>query len=114
MLQYTLNGVGVLALLLQVVLPLVVALVTNSRWTSTAKGVMLLVLTAVTQFLTLWYQDRQNLIEFDWKTVLFNVVIAFIISVGSYFGLLRATALRQRLAAVGDKNATDPSVRRVA
>jgi uncharacterized membrane protein len=102
--QYTLDLVGVLALLLQVVLPLVVALVTNSRTASSVKGILLLALTAVTQFLMLWYQDAQHKLNFEWKIVLFNVVIGFVVSVATYFGYWRGTQIRARLAAIGDPN----------
>jgi hypothetical protein len=99
MTQFSLDAVGLLALAIQVVLPLLVGLVTRATTHPGAQALLLLVLTAVTQLLTLWYQDAQNHVAFDWKFTVFNVVVGFIISVGSHFGLWRPTTATAKVLA---------------
>jgi hypothetical protein len=99
MTQYTLDLVGLLALLVQVVLPLVVGLVTSMRTHPGAKALLLLALTALTQLLTLWYQNASHHLDFAWKVVLFNIVIGFVISVGSHFGFWRPAGVSARAQA---------------
>jgi hypothetical protein len=108
---YTLNLVGILLLFINVVLPLLVALVTRSSTPSSVKGVLLLALSAVSVLLTQWYDSAQAGEVIDWKTTLYNAVIAFVIAVASYFGLWRPTQVRARLQAIGDPKS---NVRRVA
>ena len=99
MTQYTLDLVGLLALLIQVALPLVVGLVTSMSTHPGAKGLLLLALTALTQFLTLWYQSAAGHLAWDWKVVLFNIVVGFVISVASHFGFWRPAGVSARAQA---------------
>lgn len=99
MTQFTLNLVGVLALLVQVVLPVLVGLVTNMRTHPGAKALLLLAFTAVTQFLTLWYQAAHDVLHFDWKFVLWNVVIGFVLSVAAHFGVWKPTTVSAKAQA---------------
>src|SRR5882724_2624100 len=99
MTQYTLDRVGLLALLIQVALPLVVGLVTSMSTHPGAKALLLLALTSLTQFLTLWYQDASGHLTFAWKVVLFNIVVGFVISVGSHFGFWKPFGVSARAQA---------------
>jgi hypothetical protein len=105
--QFALNAVGVLAMLIQVVLPLLVALVTKWQTSGAVKGIILLVFTALTQFLTLWYQAASDTLPFDWKTVLFNIVVGFVISVSAYFGVLRTSQPRVALQSAANGGTPD-------
>ena len=105
---YTLNLVGVLTLLITVGLPLLVALVTKWSTSSPVKGVVLLALDAVATLLTMWYNDAQGGMRFEWKVAVFNAVIAYVISVTSYFGIWRKSALRVGLQSIGSDPATAP------
>lgn len=89
--EYTPDLIGVLAILIQVALPLLVGLVTKLSTSSSFKAVLLLALTAVTQVLTAWYKATGAGEVFDWRTVLLNVVVWFGISVATHYGLWRPT-----------------------
>lgn len=99
MTQYTLDLVGVLALVIQVALPLLVGLVTRMSTHPGAKALLLLALTALTQFFTLWYQHAHDGIPFAGRLIFFNVVLGFVISVVAHYGLWRPTTATARVQA---------------
>lgn len=105
--DYTPDLAGVLALVIQFVLPLLVGLVTTARVGAGVKAVLLLLLTAVTQLLTIWASDT---VSFDWRRVLWQVGVGFVISVAAHFGLWRPVGASAAVQAVGSG---DTSERRV-
>lgn len=83
---------ALLSLLLSFVLPLVVGLVTKASWPSGWKAVLLLALQAVGQFLVGW-QAIPDGAPFDWKGWLYAVLVGFVMSVASHFGLWKPTGV---------------------
>ena len=99
MMPYTPDTAGILALVVQVFLPLIIGLVTKSSTPAGVKAVLLLALTAVTQFFTAWYQGSGSGEVFAWRLVAWNGAIGFGLSVITHFGLWRptgATGVAQR------------------
>lgn len=87
-----LEKMNLLALFIQVVLPIFVGLVTKRSWPAGVKAVLLLLLTAATQFLTAW-QDTPDGTVFNWKTALYSTTIGFVIAVAIHFGLWKPTGV---------------------
>lgn len=104
--DYTPDLAGVLALLLQFVLPLIVGLVTRPTTPGRVQAVLLLGLTAVAQFLTEWLDVARSEDggAFDWRTVAWNVVLGFVIAVATHYGLWKPTGASARALAVGARS----------
>jgi hypothetical protein len=83
---------ALLSLLLSFVLPVVVGLVTKASWPAGLKAVLLLLLQAVGQFLVAWAAIPDG-VHFDWKGWLYAVLIGFVMSVASHFGLWKPTGV---------------------
>jgi hypothetical protein len=90
MYNYHMSTLGLLAILVQVILPIVVAVVTRSTASAGTKAITLLALTGVTQFVSAWID---NFDKFDWKDVLLNVLVGFLISVATHFGLWKPSGV---------------------
>lgn len=90
MTNFDLSWAGMLALLIQVILPIVVGLITKVNVSAKLKAIILLALTSVGQFLVMW---QANFDHFDWRLYAFNVAVGFVISVGVHFGLYKPTGL---------------------
>lgn len=93
MTEYSPDLGGVLALVIQFILPLVVGLVTKVSTASSVKSVLLLALTALTQFVLSWQEAVEAAQTFDYGLVLWNVAVGFAISTAAHFGLYRGTGL---------------------
>jgi small basic protein len=104
--DYTPDLAGVLALLVQFVLPLIVGLVTRPSTPGRVQAVLLLALTAVTQFLTEWLDNvrAEDAGAFDWRTVAWNIVLGFVIAVATHYGLWRPTGATSKALAVGARS----------
>lgn len=90
---YTMDKAGIIALVIQVVLPLIVGLVTRRMTHPGVKAVLLLALTAVTQLFTQWLDAINTSAVWDWKTVVWGIVLGFVISVVTHFGLWKPTTV---------------------
>lgn len=103
MMDYTPDLAGILALFIQVILPLLVGLVTRASTSASAKAVLLLGLTGATQFLTAWldHADSPAGDPFNWRMVAWNVLIGFALSVVTHFGLWRPTGATAAVQAAG-------------
>lgn len=91
MIPFTPDLAGMLALVIQFVLPLIVGIVTKRGWRAGVKAVLLLFLTAVNQLLTAWLDAVNSHVALDWKTVVWSIAVGFVISVAIHFGLWRPT-----------------------
>lgn len=89
---------GLLSFVLTAVLPLLVALLARASWSSTAKGLLLLVLAAVKQTVETIIAGYGTI-----PAVLLAVLANFLVAVGIYFGLLRGSSVQQGLLAIGDR-----------
>lgn len=105
------NTRGLVALALQFLLPLLVGLLTKAGWPTRTKAILLLALTAVTQFLV-QLQDSLSGADgsrFDWQSVAYAIMIGFVVSVASHFGLWKPTGatLVAQMTLVNDGHSGD-------
>lgn len=75
-----------LALILQVLIPILVGLVTKASTKPSIKAGLLVVLTALNQFFVGWAAAGNH---FDWKTYLANIVIGAVISIAMHKGIMK-------------------------
>lgn len=108
--SFMLNTAGLLALVVQFVLPLLVGLVTKRSMSPGVKATLLLFLTAVTQFVTAWLDAATNTVHFGWQPIVFNILIGFVISVAAHFGLWVPSGATD---AVQDSGVKDPPTAQV-
>ena len=105
------NTRGLVALALQFLLPLVVGLLTKQSWRPGLKAVLLLALTAVTQFLVQLqdFLSGPDGSRFDWQSVAYAVLIGFVVSVATHFGLWKPTgaAATAQMSLVNDGHSDD-------
>lgn len=99
MYSFTADLPGLLAIAIQVVLPLLVGLV-GSRLAGGAKAVLLLALTAVNQFLVGWADAVNAHHGFAWQGLLLNVVVGFVVSVATHYGLWKASGVSAKVQAL--------------
>lgn len=90
---YTLNTAGLIALLLQFALPVGIGLVTKASMPAGVKAVLLLFSSAVVQFVVAWLDSVTNTNAFNWQAVAWSVMVGFVISVASHFGLWKPTGI---------------------
>ena len=87
--SYDLSTVGFLAILLQVVFPILVAVITKTSSSPRVKAVVLMALTAVSgvvqQALSVGLDD------FNVKFYVLNGIVGFVVSVATYFGFWKPT-----------------------
>ena len=106
MLNYTADWWGILAIAVAVVLPLLVGLVTKVTTHPGIQAVILLLLSAITGFLTLALQAHQtNDVTWNWKNAALNAVVTFVIAVASHFGLWKPTQVARKAQEVGGPKA---------
>jgi hypothetical protein len=89
--NFTATWSGLLALLIQFVLPILVGLVTTRLTHPGIKAVLLLLLSAVSQFLL----ELSSPGSFDLKQALFSAGIGFVIAVAAHFGLWKPTPVAE-------------------
>lgn len=85
--------VSVLTLIIGTVLPLLVGLVTTRTTSSAVKAWLLATLTLVTVVLQALLLATQSGVQFELQPILITAVTQFIISVGTYYGLLKPTGI---------------------
>jgi hypothetical protein len=95
---YDFSLLSALTILVQVMLPILVAVVTKTSASGTVKALALLVLTSVTQFVSMWID---NFNHFDVKVAGVNVVVGFVISAATYFGLWKPTGAASAASRIG-------------
>lgn len=88
---FTLSLGGILAIVIQFVLPLFVGLVTKSSTSAGVKAVLLLVLSAITQMIVAWSEAIAHGTHFSWTTALWSILVGFVIAVAVHFGLWKPT-----------------------
>jgi hypothetical protein len=93
--SFPLTTAGMIALAVQFILPVLVGLVTNARVSAGVKAVLLLALTAVSQFLLGWKGTD------SWRELLWNVAIGFTFSVAIHFGLWKPTGVAEKAQRLG-------------
>lgn len=105
------NTRGIVALALQFLLPLLVGLLTKRSWPSSMKAILLLALTAVAQFLVqlqdFWAGPDGS--RFDWQSVAYAVLLGFVVSVATHFGLWQPTGATRvaQMTLVNDGHSDD-------
>jgi hypothetical protein len=85
--------VQLLGLFVSVILPAIVALVTNRFATSQVKSLTLLALAALTGFLTELFNALDHGTGYDVRAGIFSWAASFVVAVVSHYGLLKPTAV---------------------
>lgn len=93
MLTSNLDWVQVLGLVVSIILPIIVALVTNAKLDGRWKAVLLALLSAVTGFGTEVLRALTEHLPYDVGQGLLSAFAAFIVATAMYFGLWRPTGL---------------------
>jgi hypothetical protein len=83
----------ILALVVQVVLPLVVGLVTKRSMSSGVKAILLLGLTVAAQAITTALEAINSGASFEWKALVYNIFIGFVVAVAIHYGLWKPTGV---------------------
>lgn len=86
-----------LTLVVSVFLPLITALVTKKMATSGLKAVTLLLLTAVSSFVSELITVLANDEYFDVGTLILKWIISFIVAVAAYFGFWNPTRIAETI-----------------
>jgi hypothetical protein len=102
--MFSMDLPGLLALAIQVLLPLAVAFVTKQSWSGRLKAGLLLLATLVTQFLVGWADALNKGVAFDWKAVAYSIVVGFVISVAVHYGLWKSVGATTATQASGVKD----------
>lgn len=97
-LQLTFNTpAGIISFLIGFVIPLVTALVAKPRWSRATKGIITLVLSAITSFLSQWLQSLNSHDPFNWKAVALTGIVTLFIAIGTYFGWWKGSPIQVNL-----------------
>lgn len=99
--MFELSLPGVLSTLITMVLPLLAGLVMRPAWSSGAKAVTLLGLSAVKALLEAWLAAVNAGIAFDWVKIGYSLLLTFLVAVAMHFGLWRGTGVQQAALRVG-------------
>lgn len=103
----------VLALAIGVVLPLIAGLVTRWNASPGTRAVVLLVLSAITSFLTMWLDAITTGTPMDVGAALLTVLGTFLVGVGSHFGFWDAVgasdAVKRTGGFIGGSSSSRPS-----
>lgn len=91
----------VLALVIGTVLPLVAGLVTRWNASAGARAITLLVLAAITSFLTMWLDAVNMDTALDIGAALLTVLGTFLVGVGVHFGLWSPTGASDAVKQTG-------------
>jgi hypothetical protein len=91
----------VLGMLIGTVLPLLSGLVTRWNASDAVRSVVLLVLSALSGFLSTWLGALQNDTPFDVIGALLTSVTAFVFGIGAYLGVWKTTGIGPRVNRAG-------------
>lgn len=101
MIQFMPSWVGLLTLVVSVVLPVLVGLVTQVKTNPTLKAVLLVVLAAVTGFLSELLNALVTGSVYDIFTGLITFITALIIGIALHFGFWKPTGVTDAVQRVG-------------
>lgn len=102
--MFALNLATTLALVVSVVLPLVSSLLTKPEVPAELRGVLTLLLSAVTGFVTEWAHAAASAdVSFRWQAAAGTAAVSFVIAILSRYGLWKGTATDAKALAVGSK-----------
>lgn len=92
---------GLLSLIVQIVLPLLAALLMKASWSTSAKGVVLLAASALKSFVEAWLAAIDANTAFDLRGAAINTLVVWGIAVGIHFGFLRGTSVQRAAISSG-------------
>lgn len=93
-------NVQIVALVINVFMPLVVGLVTKRVTSSGLKAILLAGITGGVSFVTELVKEESN---FSLGTALLTWMLGFVVAVGVHFGLWRPTAIAGKMQDIGNK-----------
>lgn len=91
----------VLTLVIGTVLPLLAGLLTRANASAGVRALVLLVLAAISSFLTAWLDAVNNNTALDIGATLLAVLGTFLVGVGTHFGLWRALGASEAVKRTG-------------
>lgn len=97
---------AVISFIISAIIPLATGLVARQTWSRDVKGIITLVLAALTSFLTQLVQALSDHVHFDWKTVVLTCVGNLVIALGTYFGWWKSGVVQAKVYAFPAKNWT--------
>lgn len=86
-------NIQILSLFIGTILPIVVGLVTKSSWGGGARAVLLALLSVVNGFGISLLDHLNSGVVFDWKGAALTALGAWIVAVGTHFGLWSPTGV---------------------
>lgn len=95
---------GILSLVLNVVLPVLAALLMKQSWSTSVKGTVLLLMSAVKSLVEAWLAANDAGQAFNLTGALTSTAVVFGVAVLSYFGLLKNTSLQRAAITSGVKD----------
>jgi hypothetical protein len=97
----TVIGLNWLNIVMALILPMLVALVTNNMASSSVKAITLALLAAISGLVVELINAGGVLDGFDWDTAGSNMLWTFLLAVGLHFGLLKPVGITGRDGAIG-------------
>lgn len=95
---------GLLSLLVQIVLPLLAALLMKASWSTSTKAVILLLASALKSFLEAWAVAVAADTAFDLRGALINTLVVWGIAVAIHFGALKGSSIQRAAISSGVKD----------
>jgi hypothetical protein len=95
---------GLLSLALNVILPVLAALLMKQSWSTSVKGTVLLLFSAVKSLIEAWIAANDAGQAFNLTGALTSTAVVFGVAVLSYFGLLKNTSWQRAAITSGVKD----------
>ena len=96
---------GLLAVIVGVLLPILVAFVTKQSTLGKYKAVILLALSGISSVLFAWHDAAANNTDWDAKNVVLGAIVTFVIAVAAHAGLWKPTEVTGANGAIQRKTA---------
>ncbi len=95
---------GLLSLIVQIILPLLAALMMKASWSTSAKAVILLFASALKSFVEAWIAAIDADTAFDLRGAAINTLVVWGIAVAIHFGALKGSSIQRAAISSGVKD----------
>lgn len=95
---------GVLSLVVQIILPLLAALLMKASWSTATKAVILLFASSLKAFIEAWIAAIDADTAFDLRGAAINALVVWGIAVAIHFGALKGTSIQRAAISSGVKD----------
>lgn len=93
---------GIVSVIVGTVIPLLTALVAKEHWARDLKGVITLVLSAVSGLLSQFLESLQTNNDFHWKAAVLSAAATFLWALATYFGIWKNGVVQTKLINSGN------------